>query len=673
MDARSEKITGSSPNKREDSNTPAAKFALFIDLRRYAPKVRSHNELTFSGDDIIYTDTQDTTVNALKANKNEIPAVTEMTTRKRRQGRTTRKTTKIEKQSEPTSKTDKEYNFRIVYGNDGTLEAYSSAVCQLLAGREYVASANAYHDANGYTGIAYKTIANCKSNHERPLTSENTKIGCMRKEELRCNIIGRAKNLLTEISKNESPGFFSGLFSEGLNNELAAVKMQLNFIIDKFEAVMSQSNRIIAVTILEKYFSTPKNQKRNPVNILLLSKILDSIQAYLSIPEDHKEINIETIEAALVVAKKKEIDLDALKEDEQIKLFVNHRNIIFKVRDLKNYLKIKGLAIAFTTQYLQHGEMNNTSFTNDGRMLDFGMTNIGLHFLCRDISPLDFLLRSRHHSTLAFTERDIQRLPVLTDRQPYYWPTLETSVPPELTEALNTHLRQRNGKENRVITHINHAVMQFTEKSLSWLEEKVPSKTAPVKTELGYLKIIGDLFNETSVHVEQKLAECASHLEKAKATDNKHFSTDNRNAFSELEHHPVFVFFKYKTILKYLLTDKNLHRRLAELYLSEDKQTNNQPLSEQIAANQENRVTALRKIVCAMPEFNNYLTQHGNPAFAMIREEFDMFAKRQQRKSLRHPNIAHYSQLAAAIDVDEMAKRFNALKARQPSFSRLPL
>lgn len=642
MDARSD--------KKENGNVPSAKFALFEDYRCYAPKVRTHDALTFISD---------TMVSAIKPGKKS--EAIESGARKRRQGRTKRKAATIEKAPKSAVETNKEYTFRIIYGNDGEIESYSAAICKFLAGSEYAASANAYHDANGYIGIAYKTMSNFKSNHEQPFLIEDTRIDCMHKQELRLKLIGTARNLLDAINKKESAGFFSGFFCGGSAKELAAVNMQLNFIIDNFDAVMSETNRMKAESVFNKYIGTLKSQNKNCEEITLLNKILDAIQSYILLPQDHKEINIETIEAALVVARKKEIDLDSLNDDDQVKLFVNHRNIHFKASDLKNYVKIKGLAIAFTTQYLQHGEMNNTSFSNEGRIMDFGMTNFDIHFMRCDISQGDMLLRSHYHDTLRFTERDIRRLPVLTDTQPYYWPTLETRVPPELTQAFSTYLRRRNGEENAVAAKLNQMTMHLAVKPLTWLETAFPGKSPPVNTELGYIKIIDGLFDEESAEIEQEITECSILLENSRAPNERHFSAECRDAFRELEHHPVFVFFKFKTILKYLLTDRQFHLRLAELYISNGKRGNNPLPSEQIADIQESRTAALKKILFKMPEFNNYIAQHREYALAIIQHELGLFAMRQQKKFERHPDIPHYERLAKAIDPDKMTAHFNTL------------
>lgn len=142
------------------------------------------------------------------------------------------------------------------------------------------------------------------------------------------------------------------------------------------------------------------------------------------------------------------------------------------------------------------------------------------------------------------------------------------------------------------------------------------------------------------------------------------FTRHDNEIFQKLAIHPVFIFHKFKTLLKYLLTTDQMYRALAELNIRKDlavkdeKTGSTKNLIDEVANHEASRVQQLRKILITMPEFQEFLFQNGEYVFASIQEEFIEYKTLYSEKSIKR---SYYRDLVNSINISAIKKEYEQI------------
>lgn len=135
--------------------------------------------------------------------------------------------------------------------------------------------------------------------------------------------------------------------------------------------------------------------------------------------------------------------------------------------------------------------------------------------------------------------------------------------------------------------------------------------------------------------------------------------------YKKLANNPIFDFFKYKTLLKIMLTTPAMHEALTRLHIRQEDgiaQKSSEDLSKQlfreIVDYDTDRLRELRSIMTSMHEkgydqFQEFLKHHGTFALNMILEEFRLY-----RDHLIASKKDYYDSLIKEIDLEKIKAEF---------------
>ncbi|MBL7478939.1 hypothetical protein [Legionella bononiensis] len=172
----------------------------------------------------------------------------------------------------------------------------------------------------------------------------------------------------------------------------------------------------------------------------------------------------------------------------------------------------------------------------------------------------------------------------------------------------------------------------------------------------GFIRVLKDQMEILSLEFHKRY----DHFER-----NSYTVEDNTN-YKLLAGHPVFIFHKYKTFLKYILTDPEIFRVLAELNIAEDpasaasssSNTSKNNIHDKLVTDEKNRIQEIRNTLVSMPDFKRFLKEHGQFAFDLIKEEF---ATERDKYSKKTKNTEYYERLVQALDLEHIESKFNEL------------
>jgi len=586
----------------------------------------------------------------------------------------------------------KEYYFKAkrskVSDAEVELEAYSSEICRLISGKEYVPSARAYYDKNQYTGIASRFLPEFKTNYQNSLKIEETIIDALSSSHLKNAIINDVKDLISESQNEESGAFVSSLFS--LNTMKSGYfKYLLSNYLDCENKFDEDSLKQLVSDINQRIQFINKNKMSNTNELTLcqhLNNLIEKYQLSPSSSNNQNNITIQQLERADQIAKNEMLDIEHLNSDEFI-INYDNQDIRFKVSDLVKYRIAKGLATTLTTRYIfMEGDCNNSNMSKDGLIVDFGMTKFDVALQLMDENALVKILENSNRNSFKCTARDIRSFPHLRDAEPRYWPTNESSITQILFKVVEKYMNNDNIADNnsklfsRIVCEsinelcdkydqfrqqeapllerlINYASMLFIEIKAWLLGKKYDELLAHERKErlftfVGYF--VKDLLEKNHDHVMQ-----VERWLKFTFQRNMHvFTRTDNSVYKNLAHNPAFIFHKYKTLLKYCLTNTDTYLNIAKLYFSTDHQINNVPLSDVVSKSEEQRIDEIKTVLFSMPEFQEFLVEHGPIALEMIKTELSDYFFRYASK------ISHKSEYIALVNsfkVNELDEKFELL------------
>lgn len=139
------------------------------------------------------------------------------------------------------------------------------------------------------------------------------------------------------------------------------------------------------------------------------------------------------------------------------------------------------------------------------------------------------------------------------------------------------------------------------------------------------------------------------------------FEKKDNDTFKKLATNPVFVFHKYKTLLKYILTDRKMYQTIGKFHLRDDvmyKDWNDgkvKNLLDEIVNDEEARIQKMREVLVKMPEFQKFMAYNGKYVMNLIKEEFLAYRNKYKAKIKEKP---HFKEVVNAINLDEIHKNY---------------
>lgn len=164
-----------------------------------------------------------------------------------------------------------------------------------------------------------------------------------------------------------------------------------------------------------------------------------------------------------------------------------------------------------------------------------------------------------------------------------------------------------------------------------------------------------------------------------KASENA-FTIDVIELFRKLELNETFRYYKYRTLLKYILTDQLIYRNLARLVSPQIlKKTDGTPtdIYTLMADYHNGRIAAFKGVLQDLPEFQEFIQTHGEQALKEIKAEFAQHDQHHMKQAEKLSNKTHKQHHLSAIirvkeaspnailwdDIDIIDLRYDAIMA----------
>lgn len=140
----------------------------------------------------------------------------------------------------------------------------------------------------------------------------------------------------------------------------------------------------------------------------------------------------------------------------------------------------------------------------------------------------------------------------------------------------------------------------------------------------------------------------------------------SKNAFREADNaiykklaaDPTFIYYKFRTLLKYILTDETMYRPIIARHLRK-KDDSGANIIDILVKHQADRIESLTQTLVGMASFQEFMQQHGVKAFDEIREEFNK--RNQKLRAKKNSTHEPSSQLLLLINPEELKQRFNKI------------
>jgi hypothetical protein len=165
--------------------------------------------------------------------------------------------------------------------------------------------------------------------------------------------------------------------------------------------------------------------------------------------------------------------------------------------------------------------------------------------------------------------------------------------------------------------------------------------------------------------ISSSMAESVYTLFKYRISNNLFRQTDN-TVFQALAAHPIFIFHKFKMLLKFILTSKEMYQHLAEFHIPDSSVVRDKTgedvknLLVEITNNIGERIEAIKEVLIHMPEFHSFLANHGLYAFKLILNEFTEYKNKLKTKLCKSQD---YRDIYYSIDLEKIQDKFNELSA----------
>lgn len=166
----------------------------------------------------------------------------------------------------------------------------------------------------------------------------------------------------------------------------------------------------------------------------------------------------------------------------------------------------------------------------------------------------------------------------------------------------------------------------------------------------------------------------------ADKTSNNDFTAEDIAAYKALKDHPVFIYHKFATLLKFILSDPNDYRILAEAhipkdFIPDDPIFKGKNLIDVLVDHLAERIEEVKQVLINMPEFKAFLKSQGDTIVQkMIMEKYDKHEKltakieRLDEQLNTHANIVATS--AIIDEKDDGTGEWGIIEEKSSSLSR---
>lgn len=360
--------------------------------------------------------------------------------------------------------------------------------------------------------------------------------------------------------------------------------------------------------------------------------------------------------------------------------------------DRDNYERIRGLAASLMANYLfKNSDCNNANLAKDGKQVDFGRLHAPIVGEIDSSRSKSSFLAGIKDSMLKFqcTARDISSFPVLQDARMFYWPT--NSPRDWMMWALDNVISSMDGEHSaQMLEAVLAEPLRYYLESLglaAYPMQLILACSTPYHTPYEFYQNLAarlqhkDNRNTLLRGIMDELDKLLEVVFRDKsllgnmagiATSGNAYSDGDNGMYRLLQTHPVFVFHKYKSLLKFILLDEEIFRALAELHISPLAKTEggNMALRDVIVAEDMARLREVKAVLLSMPEFKQFLSDEKDTSFAIIRYEMEELRLEFEKKLGKKP---YHAAVVKALDEDKLNDRFKSLLAECGLASRRTL
>lgn len=114
---------------------------------------------------------------------------------------------------------------------------------------------------------------------------------------------------------------------------------------------------------------------------------------------------------------------------------------------------------------------------------------------------------------------------------------------------------------------------------------------------------------------------CAPYISEYLPISKNSFTPKENVLYKKLAKHPTFIYYKFRTLLKYILSEALIYRNIAKLDIPEDILHENKKILDIIKEHEEKRIFDFQKVLVDMPEFHEFLNQNSKRALNEITAE----------------------------------------------------
>lgn len=298
-----------------------------------------------------------------------------------------------------------------------------------------------------------------------------------------------------------------------------------------------------------------------------------------------------------------------------------------------------------------------------------------------------------YQSTVAFLHWGLIQFEAIKQGRPAQ-ELLDEAQIKYIFSALTKHITQLNAEVSNWADKIDKKdLTSFVSSIENEFDETIACKINQLRSTLGCLSVeISDVLYIFSKHttiiqnenplldsekiaflfegIEALFVKIESEIDRSKNNLKLHCDNFERNAFSlednrvfkSLAVHPVFIFHKYKTFMKYILTNAEVYRSLAHLNIGSNPCIDNfgceYSIHERLIHDETERTLEIRNTLIGMSDFTDFMEEHGLYTFELLQEEFSAMRLKYKDKISRKPG---YNRLVNALDSDFLEQQFNQL------------
>lgn len=578
------------------------------------------------------------------------------------------------------------------------LESYSGSIYRFLATPDYVPSVHSYHDDERILGTASKEI-NFVSNHDVPLLEENTIINSFNIEReglIRAlhkqifDLCAYYQDKYRFVVSTKSNAYYS-LFSEH-SSAYGMWRFFIPFRDQSIELIEAQINVIASKTLARidyiNHLSSTRKESHE-IELAFLNTIVTNFhEMQTMLFEPKSKISIEELEE-FDQAQRKENGFEVIDTS-----LIGPKGIT--PRDLYNYRLLKGIAITQTARFIYKDyDNNNQNMAKDGKIVDFDWSKSTISYELHDPNGFGHIISIAKDYLFIADQYNLQFLPDIKSSLNYYWPTKQPETHKimfELIKIIFEHLHEKDivdfpefakqladfvvnlrkqlnqyyetnaSSYNLIIYYINHFLISCE----AFLAGKTTEQIQLLKQSQELVGIcqavITLLYNQRLPEIESFERDLHQAYDNQKGNKNTFTHEDNK-VFKSLATHPVVVFHKYKTLLKYILVDEYLYKALAKLHVEENirvtspKRTNDF-MHKLLPQDESVRIKEITEKLLSMEDFKDFMTKHGEFAYQLIKDEVASYREKYVKKLTKKP---HYKPLVQALDEETLEMNFQLL------------